>query len=662
MKSFINIFMIFLALFNLQVLLAQVNSRSFQLKDVRKIVSLSEPQISPDGKEIAVIVTRRNWDKDSSLQEIDLVDAATGTYRSLTYNRKDISNPRWSPDGNSLAFISDDNETDKPQIFVMSMKGGDPIKITNSKTGVDEFSWSPDGNEIAFVAQDTVPNPKAIKHHEDAFQVTYNNYMVNTSLQPWHIWIINAKGKGVKRLTEGTWSLKTDQESISPLAWSTDGKSIVFQHFPDVWEGDSWHSIISEVDTSGGKVKTVVKEEATSMPCFSPDHQTLAFMRPRNGDLNNGYAVYLLSNNEVKDITKELARNISSYKWMPDGKTILFTGEKGTKSVIWFQPVSEETELLNLGDVNVNGGNLSISKNGVISFVGSTSSHPAELYILDSIHSVPKRLTDFNSFVDSLSLGKSTNIDWKGPGGFDEDAVLTYPVNYKSGEKYPLVLVIHGGPEGASTVAFSILAQLFASKGFFVFQPNYRGSINLGDKYQHAIFKDTGEGPGKDVMAGLDKIERMGMIDTNRIGISGWSYGGYMTSWLNGYYPNKWKAAVEGAALNDWVMDYTIAYYQTGDIYFFGGSPWTKDYWNIWRDQSPIIFARNVKAPTLILGDQGDPNVPIVNSYEMYHALFDNGVKTEFYTYPVDTHFPHDIVRTTDVYKRWIDWIVKYVK
>jgi len=163
-------------------------------------------------------------------------------------------------------------------------------------------------------------------------------------------------------------------------------------------------------------------------------------------------------------------------------------------------------------------------------------------------------------------------------------------------------------------------------------------------------------------MAGLKKIESMGFIDTTRIGVTGWSYGGYMTSWLNGRYPYKWKAAVEGAALNDWVMDYTIAYYQTYDLYFFGGSPWLRKYWDIWREQSPIVLAENVKAPTLILCDVGDPNVPIINSYEMYHALRDNGVYTEFYAYPVDTHFPHDIVRRTDVYKRWVDWIVKYVK
>ena len=200
-----------------------------------------------------------------------------------------------------------------------------------------------------------------------------------------------------------------------------------------------------------------------------------------------------------------------------------------------------------------------------------------------------------------------------------------------------------------------------AAAGFVVFQPNYRGSINLGDAYQHAIYRDTGDGPGKDVMAGLSAVEKLGFVDESRIGVTGWSYGGYMTTWLTGHY-DVWKAAVSGAALTDWVMDYTISYYQKGDLYFFGGSPWSKKYHDIWRAQSPIAYAHNVKAPTLIMGDVGDPNVPLVNSYEWYHALKDNGVEVKFYAYPADTHFPHDIVRTTDVYKRWVGWMIQHLK
>ncbi|MFZ1081480.1 MAG: S9 family peptidase [Candidatus Kryptoniota bacterium] len=662
MKSIARFYIAFILTLTSVIAIAQSARQPFQLTDLRKLVSLSSPRISPDGSRIAVVVSKSDWEKDKSKQEIDLVNVMDGSTRSLTFEREDISNLSWSPDGGKLAFIANDGESKKPQIFVMPMNGGDAVKVTDSNTGVSEFTWSPDGQKIAFVAQDTVPNAKAIEHHEDVFQVTDNNYTVHEALQPWHIWIVSLNGDSVKRLTAGSWSLCTDQETISPLAWNPDGKSITFQRFPDVWEGNAWHCTIAEVDTNGGEVRTVVKDEGSGSPDYSLTTTALAFMRPRNGDQNNGSAVYLNVDGKSIDVTNELDRNIISYVWLPDGKELLLTGEKGTQSVMWRQPVDGRAEQLDLGDVNPSEENASVSNSGAVAFIGNTSMHPPELYVLDSVNGRPRRLTNFNGFVDSLALGKAENVDWKGPDGFDEDGVLIYPVGYEAGKKYPLVLDIHGGPEGTSVVAFAPLPQLLAGKGFFVFEPNYRGSTNLGDAYQHAIFRDTGKGPGKDVMAGLAKVEQLGMIDTNRIGISGWSYGGYMTSWLNGNYPDKWKAAIEGAALNDWVMDYTIAYYQTGDIYFFGGSPWVKDYWKIWREQSPIEFARNVKAPTLILCDVGDPNVPIINSYEMYHALRDNGVHTEFYAYPADTHFPHDIVRTTDVYKRWIDWMEKYLK
>jgi len=641
---------------------AQSKEQSFQLNDLRKLVRFSSPQISPNGSRIAVIVSRPNWEKDKNNQEIDLINIANRQLRKITYKRENISEPRWSPDGRKLAFIAKDKSTKKSQIFVMSMNGGDPVMITKSKTGVNEYTWSPDGKNIAFVAQDTIPNPKAIKHHEDVFRVTDNNFTARAVPQPWHLWIVSATGRKTKRLTHGTWSINTDQGSISPITWNSDGKSIAFQKFPDVWYGNSWHSVIAEVDTAGKEIRTVIKEDGAGNPEYSPSGgSALAFMRARNGDLNNGNAVYVNVNGNIKDITKKLAHNINSFKWLPDSKAIIMTGEKGTRTVMWRQPINGKAEQLNLGNISSIRG-VSVSHNGVIAFTAATTDHPYELYVMKSVSGKPERLTNLNGFIDSLKLGKAKNVTWKGHDGFSEDGVLIYPVDYKAGKKYPLVLVIHGGPEGASTVSFSPLPQLLSAHGFFVFQPNYRGSINLGDAYQHAIYRDTGEGPGKDIMAGLKKVEQMGIIDVNRIGISGWSYGGYMTSWLNGNYPNKWKAALEGAALNDWVMDYTIAFYQTYDLYFFGGSPWVKKFWKIWREQSPIIFAPKVKAPTLILGDVGDPNVPIINSYQMYHALLDNGVDTEFYAYPVNTHFPHDIVRTTDIYKRWIEWMEKYVK
>lgn len=635
--------------------------KSFQLKDLQKLVKISSPHISPNGKQVALIATRPDWKNDKTKQEIDLVQVEDGALRKLTFQRKGLSTLRWSPDGSHLAFLAKDPKSKKTQLYIMPMNGGDAVRITNSKTGVDAYAWSPNGKQFAYIAQDTVPNPKAIKHHEDAFRVTDNNYMARAEVQPWHLWVVTTKGGKAKQLTKGSRSLGTDQGSMSAPAWTVDGKAILVSEYPNVWEGNAWHSVLVLVDAQTGKIEPVVSDEGSTDPAFAPGRKTLAFMRPRNGDQNNGFAVYVRKSGKISDATAALARNINNFVWLPDGKAMLLMAEKGTREVMWNQPVQGKAKLLNTGNVLPGSRDVSISKSGTIAFTGSTATHPTELYVMSSVNYLPHRLTNFNAFVDSLTIAKNEGVNWKFDG-FQEDGVLTYPVHFERGKKYPLVLVIHGGPEAASTVRFSPLVQLLAAQGFLVFQPNYRGSTNLGDTYQHAIYRNTGKGPGEDVMAGLKKVEEKGIVDKSDIGVTGWSYGGYMTSWLIGNYPKVWKAAVSGAALNDWVMDYTIAYYQKGDLYFFGGSPWVKKYWKIWREQSPIAYALKVKAPTLIMGDAGDPNVPIVNSYEMFHALRDNGVPVEFYVYPANTHFPHDIVRTTDIYRRWVGWMMKYLK
>jgi len=639
---------------------AQSENQAFQLKDLQQLHRFSRPVISPDGKYIAVVVSKPDWKTDKNKQVLKLITVSDASARKLSFDREDLAEVHWSPDGLQLGFIAKDTKTKKPQIFVLPMNGGDAVRITQSKTGIEEYTWSPDGKHIAFVAQDTIPNPKAIKHHEDAFRVSDNNFLVRKIPQAWHIWIIPSHGGKAKQLSRGISSLKTDQGSMSPLVWTKDSKSIVFQQFPNVWEGNSYTSTLAVVDTAGGKVRQLVTDAGSGQPTYSPDGNMLAFMRARKGDLNNGNAVYVVENGKISDVTADLARNINRFKWLPDGKSMLLSGEKGTQSVFWIQPLNGGAKQLKLGDVNPSGG-FSVSKNGLIAFTASTPSQSQEVYVYRPGMEKPRQLTHLNAFVSHILLGKTEGVQWK-EAGFDEDGVLTYPPEYKNGKKYPMVLLIHGGPESASTIKFSPLAQLLAAKGFLVFQPNYRGSTNLGDAYQHAIYRNTGKGPGQDVMAGVHKLIKMGIVDESRIGVTGWSYGGYMTSWLIGNYPDVWKAAVSGAALNDWVADYTVSYYQKGDLYFFGGSPWVKSHWKIWREQSPIAYARRVKAPTLIMGDVGDPNVPLINGYELFHALRDNGVTVEFYAYPVNTHFPHDIVRTTDVYRRWVNWMVKYLK
>jgi dipeptidyl aminopeptidase/acylaminoacyl peptidase len=284
------------------------------------------------------------------------------------------------------------------------------------------------------------------------------------------------------------------------------------------------------------------------------------------------------------------------------------------------------------------------------------------LYWLTSAGAAPRRLTDFNGEVAALGLGKVEAVRWQGPDGFRENGILTYPPRFSPKRKYPLVLLIHGGPQSASTEAFSAWAQLIAAHGYVVFLPNYRGSDNLGYAYQHAIVGDTGDGPGRDVMAGLEAVRKRGFVDARRVAVSGWSYGGYMTAWLIGHY-HVWKTAIAGAAVTDWGDDYNLSDNNVGDRYLFGGgSPWLGRFAKAYREQSPITYAPRVRTPTLILATTGDARVPITQSYKLYHALRDNGVTTKFIAYPVAGHFPGDPVRWRDVLKRWLGWLDQYLR
>jgi dipeptidyl aminopeptidase/acylaminoacyl peptidase len=641
------------------------------LSDLPKIVSLSDPQISPNGKEVAVVVSTPDWNADQAKRKIDLVNVANRERRTLIADRASLSSPRWSPDGTRLAFLAKDAKTKAVQIFVLPMTGGDALRVTDNQQGVDDYSWSPDGKNIAFVAQDPPLDADAIKAHNKVFRVTDGHFLLTKDVAPWHLWVVPAAGGEARQLTEGEFSLGTDSGSTTTPAWSRDGTRIAFTKFPNAYWAQSFRSVIAEVNVASGHMRSLVSAQGAEDFKFAPADGGYAFVRARGGDQNNGNALYVHADGKTLDATAALARNFSNYLWMPDGRTLIAAGGLGAHTVLWEQPLSGKARLLDLGDAEANNGlgittgsdttSMSVSRTGAIAFIGTTSTHPSELYVLDSVNAKPRRLTDVNAFVDQLDLGRTESIGWTSPDGFHEDGVLTYPVGYERGRKYPLVLVIHGGPMMYSNVGFQRLAQLLSTAGFLVFQPNYRGSTNLGDAYEHSMYRDTGDGPGKDVMAGLAAVEKLGIVDEDRIGVSGWSYGGFLTAWLTSHY-DIWKAAVAGAPLTDWLMDYSLSYYQEGDEYFFGSSPWTDAGWKIWREQSPINYVRNVKAPTLIMGDVMDSNVPLANAMEWYHGLRDNGVPVEFYAYPETSHVPHDIVQITDMYRRWIGWMKKYLQ
>ncbi len=643
-------------------------ARTIQISDVRNIVEVSNPLISPDGKQIVFLATRPDYAKNDDDSQVVLVDIASGVQRNLTTSRPGVRSPEWSPHGSVIAYIAPDASTDaqNDQIYVLSLHGGKPHRLTNVPNGVDVFAWKPDGKAIGFTTEDVPANEAAIDRGHDYFEVGNDPYLTTAAPMPLHLWVIAATGGAPQRITSGSWSLATPDISV-PLSWSPDGREMALTRVPTPHTGDGDRSTIIVVDIASKQVRKLTSHERfEDYAMFSPDGSKIAYwFSLHENDMNEGNVfVAPQQGGDGQNIMTHLDRDVNGAFWMPDSKAILIGAPDGTRTSLWVQPLDGQPRKLELGDVdpsNDNNIDATVGRDGAIAFSGYEPTRPTELYYMSSADAAPRRLTDFNHAIAALDYGRNEGITWQGPGGFLEDGVLTYPPGYVAGKKYPLVLRIHGGPNEGSNTDFYDYIRLVSAHGYLVFQPNYRGSDNLGNAYMDATWNDGGDGPGKDIMAGLAAVEKLGIVDTSRIAVGGWSNGGYMTSWLIGHY-QVWKAAVLGAAYTDCLEDYDLSDSNASDIWYWKGSPWVGDNMAACREQSSISYWKNIKTPTLILSNTGDVRVPITQSYAMYHALKDNHVPVTFIAWPESGHEVSGPVRIEDMLRLWLDWLDRYLK
>ena len=634
--------------------------RRFTPDDLPKILRLSDPQIAPDGKTVALIVAHANLKDDRYDSDIALVDVAAKSARTLTRDRQGVASPRWSPAGDRLAFVAEDSGK-VAQLFVLPMDGGDPVQITHGKTGVVLFAWRPDGKALAFAAPDEAPERKDEAKFEDAFEVGNNGYLERTRPEPVHLWMVDATGGDAKRLTKGPWSLPRSLAPAAPpsqLVWTVDGKALIFVRAISSLTGDNDSARLAMVDVASGEVKVIAAADATQIhPVRSSDGRRLAWLFPRNGQPDNAQVAYTASigGDAPSVATEGLDHDVDLIGWMPDGKSLLLFANEETHSAFWLQKVGGAARKLALDGLDPLGA-ASIGSNGAVAFTATDADHATELYLLANTDAKPVRLTNLQTVTDGVELGRQETVQWTNDG-LAVDGVLTYPPGYHPGKPLPLVLYIHGGPVAASLQTFTPPSQMLAANGWLVFEPNYRGSNNEGNAFQIAIHRHGASAPGRDIIAGVKTLIARGIVDEHRVAVSGWSYGGEMTTWLLGAYPEVWRAAVAGAPVTDLVDQYTLSDSNIRRAKAYGPSPFVGDNLKSYQVESPISLAWRVKAPTLIMSDVGDWRVTTTQAYKFYHALKDNEIPVSFIAYPVPGHSPADPIRARDVWRRWIAWL-----
>ncbi len=637
--------------------------RPIDLPVLRELATLQDPQIAPDGQHVVLIVRRADFRANAYRNELVLVDARTGARRTLVRERDDVSSPRWSPRGDRIAFIATPPKDDAkpgaapaepaPQLYVLRLDGGEPARITTAAKGVESFAWRPDGGGFAYVAQDESPDAKRIEAHDDWFEVGDEAWTARAAPLAKHLWTIRADGTRARRITRGAFSLDAEP------AFARDGRTVYTVRTPVSTNRYRRRAIVA-IALPGGRIRTLTAAgRSADAPVVSPDGTRLAYGAEHPAAFSQTEAyVRNLSGGSVRDLSARLDRSVQFALFAPRGEVVVGAND-GTRDRLFALAADGTPRALPLGEVDLSGS-ATVAHDGTLAFVGTSAQRPAELYLLRPGAPAPRRLTDVNRTVAARALAPTRTIAWRSADGFAPTGVLTEPVGMVRGRRYPLVVVIHGGPTATSTLGFSSLAQLLAARGWLVFAPNYRGSDNQGRRFAQATVPHIASAPARDVLDGIAAVERLGIVDATRIGVSGWSEGGLLTSWLIGH-DHRWRAAVSGAAVNDWTAYADLTDAQDFTPAYLGGSPWTNPRLRALYDaESPLTYAAAVTTPTLLMSDSGDQRVPTPLAYEFYHALRAAGTPTELVIVPARGHFPSDPLHREDVNRRWVDWFATH--
>ena len=656
---------------------AAAGTGPIHLRDYRALVRIASPRFSPDGKRLAFLTVRSDFLRDTYDATLRVMDVSGGPSRVLVTGMRGLHSPRWAPDGRTIAFLAAARgEGGKPQIYVVAAAGGTPKQLGDAPNGVEQFSWSPDGRTVAFVTPDHSPlSAEDVRAHHDLFTIHADDYQIERPPVPSHIWLMSVPGGPARQLTHGTASVL---EGAPPFAgapsapsWSADGRWLVYTQQANDHDANTDSTRIMAVSVASGEEHPLTEHHTYEYtPRFAPRGDAVAWLYPHGpGPLSvMDLFVGAPAGGVARDESAGLDRDIGAgFAWLPDGGGLVGIADDRVRQVVYVQPLHGPGRALDLGDLEAL--DLAVSSRGALAVVADGEGSAPELYLVPGTdgRASPERLTDFNRGFGAYTWPRSVEVSWTAPDGQPDDGILTYPDGYQAGRRYPLVVYSHGGPEAASTEGFDTneigpLRDLFAADGYLVLEPNYRGSDNLGNAHEHAIYRDPGEGPDRDVISGIRMVEARGIVDTARIAAVGHSYGGYMTSWLIGHQ-HFWRCAVVADGVTDWTQEYELP--GAGNLAWtagsLGGSPWDSASAALYRTGSPITYADQMSTPTLILSGTADITVPITESFALYHALADRHVPVRFIGIPGAYHSPQDPVHRELYYQAIERWVVQHL-
>lgn len=606
--------------------------------------SISDLQFSPDGARVAFVVTEPPKGERRA-RHIWMYDKKSGSVRQFTYSAKDESSPRWSPDGKQLAFLSDRDE--HQQIYVMRADGGEATALTKGKRSVHSFAWSPDAKQIAFLAPDVKSDAeeKKEKDKDDA-------RIVDREDKQARLWLLTLATSEAKALSEAKWE-------FSELAWLPTGDRIIVSATDHPESDQETHRIFSVAAADGSRKLLIAPHGPFGDLRVSPDGKTVSYVGCRvDGPSPHDLMLLDIGQRATHNLTgASLDRAVREHWWTRDGSMLALYADGFRNKFIGFSPEGMSKNPANPPANNVTG--FAVSDSGEVVFVGQSATTPPELWLWDQ-KNAPRQVSHLNDSWKQFTLSMPEFYKYKSFDGLEIEAALLKPAGADGKSKLPLIALIHGGPTANWQEAIEIWGQLLAARGYAVFYPNIRGSVGYGQKFIEVNRGDWGGGDFKDVMWGVKDLIDRGIADQAKLGIGGWSYGGYMAEWAV-TQTNDFKAAVSGAGLSNLISEYGSEEHPAYDEWFYG-VPYEPDRLANYLNSSPFVHLKNAKRPTLILQGEADTTDPLGQSQELYRGLKHYGVESELVVYPREPHGFREEKHLLDRLNRILAWYDKHLK